>query len=67
MTDRVSLRDINESVSRLEDKVDHRLERLEQRMDKQEDSTSRLTGVVSAISLISGAFFTWLWKKIGFE
>lgn len=61
---KVTLKDIYEIVNRLEDKMDERLCSVEKRVDILEDFKSRILGIATIISVISGAVFSWFWERV---
>jgi hypothetical protein len=61
---RITLKDIYEVVNRLEEKMDKRMCRVEERVDILEDFKSKILGIVTIVSLVSGAVFSWFWEKV---
>lgn len=59
----VSLRDIYEVVNRIEDKFNKRAEDLEKRVNALEDFKARTLGILSIITVVSSAVFSWAWNK----
>lgn len=64
MRSSVSLRDIYEAVGRLEEKLDKRMTRNEDRLENLESFKDRSLGIISIASLIVGGVFTWIWKQV---
>ena len=61
---KVTLKDIYEVVNRLEEKMDKRMCHAEERIDILEDFKSRILGIATIVSVISGAVFSWLWERL---
>ena len=61
---RVTLKDIYEVCNRLEEKMDKRMCHAEERIDILEDFKSRILGIATIVSVISGAVFSWLWERL---
>ena len=61
---KVTLKDIYEVMYRLEDKMDKRMCAMEQRVDILEDFKSKILGIATIVSVVSGAIFSWLWEKL---
>lgn len=60
----VSLRDIYNAVSSLEEKIDKRMEKVEDRIDVLEDFKNRIYGMTAIISLFAAGVATFLWDRI---
>lgn len=58
------LKDINQSVNRLEDKMDKRLSEIEARVDTLEDFRGRILGIASIIAAVFGILGAWVWDKL---
>lgn len=56
--------EVQKSINRLEDKVDKRVTMAENRLDKLEDTQSKLLGGLAIVSMFIGGAVTWAWDKI---
>ena len=64
MSDRVTLRDIYERFDRLEDKLDRRFIRLENKVELLETFRDRAYGMIAVVGTFSGIIASYIWKKI---
>lgn len=63
-SDRVTLRDVYQAISSLEAKIDEKIAKNSERIDKLETFRDRWLGGMAVISLFGGAVSSWLWEKI---
>ena len=62
--DQITLRDIYDAVGKLEEKIDKRISKGEERIESLESFRDRSLGIISIVSVIVGGVFTWIWKKV---
>jgi len=60
----VTLKDIYQVVQRVEDKIDARMQKVESRVDILEDFRGKALGIMSVVTFVASAIFTWAWQKI---
>lgn len=64
MKESVTLRDIYDAVSRLEDKMMVKIDRNETRIESLENNQSKAFGVIGFFALFISAGASYLWDKI---
>ena len=64
MRDTVTLRDVYDAIGKLEEKVGRRIEKVEEKVNSLEEFKDRAIGIISIITVALSAVFSWLWKKI---
>lgn len=62
--DRITTKDVYEVVNRLEDKLDRRLNSMEERIDKNESFRERAIAVGSVFVIFSNLLATWIWDRL---
>lgn len=60
----VTLKDVYEAINRVEDKIDQRMSKIEGRVDVLEDFRGKALGIMSIVTVIGTAGFTWIWNRI---
>lgn len=61
---KVTLKDVYELVESLDNKLDKRFTKIEERVDKLEDFKAMLVGMGVIISLFVGGLINYIWQKI---
>lgn len=62
--DKVTLRDVYNAVGELRREMGVRIDKIEEKTDKNENAISRMLGYASAISFVISLSFALIWKKI---
>lgn len=62
--DKVTLRDVYNAVGELRREMGVRIDKIEEKTDKNENAISRMLGYASAISFVISLSFALVWKKI---
>lgn len=60
----ITNRDLYDAIERLESKLSHRIERVEQCVDSNTDWRNQLTGKLTVIMIVVGAAINFLWDQI---
>lgn len=55
---------VNSRFDRLEDKFGQKFQDIEKRVDVLEDFKGRSLGVLSIVTVIASAAFSWAWNKL---
>ena len=64
MKNNITLRDVYEIVERLEVKIDNRITKIEDKVDKLEGFENRVYGIAGLISLAIGSGIAFIWNKV---
>lgn len=62
--DKVTLRDIYDAVGELRREMNIRIDKIEEKADKNENAISKILGYASAVSFVISLSFALIWKKI---
>lgn len=62
--DKVTLRDVYNAVGELRREMGVRIDKIEEKTNKNENAISRMLGYASAISFVISLSFALVWKKI---
>lgn len=62
--DRVTLRDIQSAINRLEDKLGKRLDKMETDVDTLKANQNKSLGVLGVIMIFSSAASTYIWNRL---